>query len=231
MILTNNKHLFSLPALWNTATLKVAFVLLLTLLSMSKGTLADTISDNLDRETAFTELISGTTWITAGFQSGPTTSTLTEVTLLLRAIGTGLPSLYLYTDIGSAPGVRVGTLVSPNLISTQLSETMFGGAGLMLTPNTNYWLVTSAARGVFEWAYTDDNTGVGVGFRHTWGYSDDSGRSWSTADTSPMQMRITATPLTAVPEPRLPLLILVGFAFLILMRGDLLALADKYRAE
>lgn len=216
-MIPTNTRLSSLKASRNTVMLTLISVLPL-LLGTAVTVRADTISDNLDRETDYTELISGTTWITAGFQNGPFASTLNDATLLLRVIGTGLPSVSLYTDMGSAPGVRVGTLVSPPSVPTVLTATTFGGAGLILAPNTNYWIVASATRGAFEWAYTDDNTGGGAGFQHTWGFSDDTGRSWSTADTSPMQMRVDATPLAAVPEPRLPLLILVGFAFLILIR-------------
>ena len=72
--------------------------------------------------------------------------------------------------------------------------------------------MSAPTSGAYEWAYAGDNTGSGVGFYPSWGVSNDAGRSWYTSDLQPMQMRVTADPVSSVPEPGVSSLLLVGLA-------------------
>src|SRR5205807_3337578 len=118
-----------------------------------------------------------------------------------------------YSDGNLEPGSSLGTLISPSSYSSSLATTTFSTSGMTLSPNSTYWLVLSANSGEFDWAWTSDNTGSGIGFQHTWGESDDAGATWFTFDTFPTQFSVAATP---VGEPRsIALLLAVTAGFLL----------------
>ena len=160
------------------------------------------LSDNLNQPTDYTEEITGNAWIAAGFNTGASAYTLTDVQLLL-SWSAGPSILALYSDSRAQPGALLGALISPSTYSTDLTPTLFGGNGLPLTANTNYWLVLTAPAGDVQWAYTDSNYGSGVGFQSNWAASYNAGLLWSTSDLSPMQLSVSADPSgpTTVPEP------------------------------
>ena len=194
---------------------------LATALFLAVCSQAATLSDNLNATTDYTELINGSTFITAGFQTDHSSYTLTAVTALMQQDAPGTLSLGLYSnaapslanDLGSQPGTLVGSLTSPGSYPTALSQVTFGSNSLLLSPDTTYWLVMSApTSGTYEWAYAGDNTGSGVGFYPSWGVSTDAGRSWYTSDLQPMQMSITADPVSNTPEPGVASLVFVGLA-------------------
>ena len=156
------------------------------------------ISDNLLAVTTDTEAASGGSWLTASFATDDATYTLTSVTLLLANPSEGQARLDLYSDGSLEPGSLIGTLSPPDIYSATLAETIFSATDITLSPNSTYWIVLSADSGEFDWAWTSDNSGSGIGFQHTWGQSDDAGVSWFTYDTYPTQFSVTAT---LVPGP------------------------------
>ncbi len=92
-------------------------------------------------------------------------------------------SLYLYSDGGGSPATQLGLLTSPASYSSVLSNTEFGGSGLLLSANNIYWLVASAIGGDFEWAYTYGLAGSGPGFLPAWAFTDDAGTAGSRRKT------------------------------------------------
>lgn len=184
----------------------------LAALSLADGTASAAIlSNNIDNDTGFTEIISSDTWVASRFRTDTLSTTLSTATLLLANDGGGAMSLYLYSDDAGTPATQLGLLTSPASYSSVLSNTEFGGSGLLLSANSIYWLVASAAGGDFEWAYTYDLTGSGPGFLPAWAFTDDAGTTWFAAEDSPMQMRIETQ--SAVPEPASIILMLTGLMF------------------
>jgi hypothetical protein len=182
---------------WITATCLLFAVL------ASVGSAA-TLSDNLNAPTEYTELTFGSTWVAAGFGTDSGSYRLGTVTTLMQQDAAGALHLDLYANGQNQPTSLIGTLTSPSTYPTEtIAPTVFGGSNLLLTPNTTYWLVMSAAgSGAFEWAYSTGHEGAGSGFQGTWGVSTDAGASWYTSDLQPMQMSVTAEPAgAAVPEP------------------------------
>lgn len=180
---------------------------------------ATTLSDNLNDSTYFTELIVGSTWLTAGFRTDSSHYVLSSVTVLIQqdAPGNLVAALYSNTamqpsnDLGFQPDTQLGTLIMTETVPSSLGPVTFGGNDLRLLPNTTYWLVLSApTSGAYEWAYEASNSGSGIGFYPSWGISDDAGRSWFTSDEQPMQMRVVGTPVSAIPEPATNWLVLLG---------------------
>ena len=187
----------------------VTLCLLLSGLAPSRVS-AETLSNNLNAPTAYTELISGTQWVSASFGTGGSAYTLAEITLLMQSDGGGTAGLALYSDSNGTPGVQLGSLQTPTAFSSVLTPTSFGGNSLTLTADTTYWAVLRPISGTTEWAYTDDNTGSGSGFQNTWAISYDGGSGWYTSDSQPMQMRVDGNPSGATPEPGSAFLLLLG---------------------
>ena len=52
---------------------------------------------------------------------------------------------------------------------------------------------TSSVRGAPAWAWTESTSGVGVGFQHTWGFTDNAGATWSTFTVQPQLMATVAS--------------------------------------
>ncbi len=174
---------------------------------------ATTLSDNLSTANAGTEAVSGTNWVAASFSTDASAYRLESNTLSLANITPGSAELDLYSGAGQ-PASMLAALTSPLFYTSSLSPSTFTGSGTALSPNSTYWLVLKAPSGEFDWGWTDDPSGTGVGFTHTWGASDDAGSTWFTADVQPMQLRVTATPASAIPEPGTSALILIGAAML-----------------
>lgn len=180
---------------------------------------ADTLSNNLNAVTNYTELISGSSWTASSFATGNSSYVLSSATLLMMSDAPGPVSLSLYSDSSMKPGSLLGTLGAPASFSSgTLTPTVFGGNSLTLAPGTNYWLVLNASgAGSYEWAYAADNTGTGIGFTHRWASSVDSGVIWSSSDLQPMQMRVEATPaISTTPEPSEVSLVFAGVTLVFL---------------
>lgn len=174
---------------------------LVLLLASGLAINADTISDNLSNTTAGTEVASGSTWLTASFGTGVSSSTLANVTLLLSNPATGVAEVDLYSSSLLQPGSLLGKLTSPVSYSTGLSNTTFSSNGLTLSANSTYWIVLKAVSGEFDWAWTANNAGTGIGFQGAWGVSTDAGSTWYTYAVYPTQFSVTTTATAAVPEP------------------------------
>lgn len=162
---------------------------------------ADTISSNLSNVTTGVEAASGSAWLTASFGTGSSSSNLSSVTLLLSNPTTGVAEVDLYSNSLLQPGSLVGTLTSPGSYSTSLSNTTFSSNGLALSANSTYWIVLKALSGEFDWAWTTDSSGTGVGFQGVWGISTDAGSTWFTYAVYPTQFSVVTTAAAAVPEP------------------------------
>ena len=131
---------------------------------------------------------------------------LNAVTLLMYEVTSGGAQVDIFTDSSFAPGTLVGTLTSPSSYPSSDSNVTFTASGITLNSASTYWVVLKAlSSGEYAWAWTEDDTGSGIGFQHTWGYSDDSGSTWYTYDTSPQMMKVEGSP---VPVP--PSLLLFG---------------------
>jgi hypothetical protein len=182
---------------------------------------AETLSNNLNDTTYYTELVGGSSYITAGFQTGDSGYVLNSVTALMQEDTPGDLTLSLYSNamqaspnnLGFQPGTLLGTLTSSGAVPATLGDATFGGNNLKLAADATYWLVMSApGSGSYEWAYAADNSGTGAGFYPSWGESTDSGKSWYTDDLQPMQMSVNADAVTSTPEPGVSSMVLVGLA-------------------
>lgn len=169
---------------------------------LAAGSAAQTtvLSDNLAAFAFTSEMASTSIWLCAGFGTDAKTYALTTVELRLSdPSGSGFDAaeVAIYTSAGAGvgqPGVPVGTLSSPVASGPLVS---FTASGITLAPSSTYWVVlrsTTAGKNYF-WRWTPEDTGTGVGFLHTWGFSDDSGAHWTTYDTAPLMMRVTAEAL------------------------------------
>lgn len=172
--------------------LRLAAWPLLALAALSVSATAQSLSDNLANPSSGTEVAAGSRWLAASFGTDSSTSTLTAVTLLLANPVPGAARVDLYTDAGLEPGSILGSLSSPATYPTELAEATFTTAGIPLDASTTYWVVLNAPTGELGWSWSADDTGTGVGFRHTWAVSDDAGSAWWSIDIYQTQMGVTA---------------------------------------
>jgi PEP-CTERM motif-containing protein len=165
-------------------------------------TSAVTLTDNLSKTTGPTELIGGDTWISVAFLTDNANYQISSAALLLSSSGSSAAELDRYSAASGKPAQLLSTLMSPASFPSVPSVVSFTGSSYILSPNSTYWLVLKATLGSFDWSWTSDNTGTGVGFLSQWGATDDAGTTWFTADSEPMQLRVLADPVApAVPEP------------------------------
>lgn len=172
------------------------------------------LSDNLDQPpNIIGEIVEGSRWVTASFGTDSRSYEIADVTLPLT-VGTvfGQAEVAIYTDDGFRPGALLGTLDSPPVVPEPTTgETVFTASGILLAPNSTYWVVMRALTEGFEWNYTGSDIGAGVGFQHTWGRSLDAGLTWETFDSEPMLMRVRANAVAdSVPEPTTVALLGIG---------------------
>jgi hypothetical protein len=170
---------------------------------------ATTLSTNIADPSAGTETASGSNFLTASFQTDSSSYNFLSVALLLQQFSSGSTTLALYSDGVLEPGIFLTALTSPSSYSSTLVPTIYSGSAA-LSANTKYWLVLSASSGSFGWSWTT-GAGSGPGFLGEWGSSSDSGATWFTTDTFPLQMSVDATsePLT-VPETSTSMLLIAG---------------------
>jgi hypothetical protein len=122
--------------------------------------------------------------------------------LLLDSTDGGTAAVSIYSDGLLSPGSLLGTLTSGTGASSTLTPVTFSTSGLSLAADATYWVVLQATSGSVDWAWTDDNTGSGVGYQGAWGISSDAGSTWFTDDTYPTQFSVdAAVASTATPEP------------------------------
>jgi hypothetical protein len=180
----------------NFARFAYALVLAVGCLSASTSRGTTVLSDNLGQTSNGIEDVSVDRWVTSSFGTDGSSYVLDSVTLRLR--GEGTVELDLYSDNAGKPGSFLGALTSPGIIPAGDSDVTFGGNGLGLSANTTYWEVLKGVTGTPAWYWTESTSGTGVGFQHTWGFSEDAGVTWSTFTTQPQLMQVVAaTPSTA----------------------------------
>jgi len=180
----------------------IATRLLLTFTACAVLSSAVTLTDNLSKTTEDAEFVGGDTWIAAAFSTDNASYQISSASLLLSTPEPSTAKLDLYSESSGQPGLLLSTLTSPASFPSAASPVTFTGSSYILSPNSMYWLVLQAPTGSFDWSWTEDNTGAGVGFLAQWAASDDAGGSWFTADSEPMQLRVLADAVTpAVPEP------------------------------
>ncbi|MFT3686242.1 MAG: choice-of-anchor R domain-containing protein [Phycisphaerales bacterium] len=154
---------------------------------------ATDLSSNLAAASGGSEAASGVRWLTAGFITDATNTTLTSVTLKLSGTAGSAAQIDIYTDGGIEPGTLVGTLGAIATIPATLGDVTVSG-GVTLQASRSYWLVLKPLIGTINWSWTTANTGTGTGFTHAWGWADDgSTAGWWTSDFYPLQMTVTAS--------------------------------------
>lgn len=194
---------------------------------------ADTISSNLTDASAGTETASGSNLLAASFGTGSSSATLEAVTLLLANSTAGAAEVDLYTNSLLGPGSLVTQLAPPATYSAILTDVNFTANGVTLAANSTYWVVLKATTGAFDWSWTADNTGTGIGYQGTWGTSTDGGNTWFTYAVFPTQLSVTTaeTATAATPEPGTWILcaatLFIGAYFLRKKRNNLTAIEGQ----
>ena len=152
------------------------------------------ISDNLANTSGGVETATGLTNIAASLTTGTSSFSLKSVTLLLDQATAGTATVAIDSDAGLQPGGLVGTLTSPTTYSaTPTNATFTSTAGIALAANTTYWVVLSAPSGSYDWSWSSEETGTGIGFTDTWAETTDGGTTWFAYNSSPTQMKVIAT--------------------------------------
>jgi hypothetical protein len=164
---------------------------------VASGASGTILSDNLGNAITGTEAVGGTRFVDASFGTDASSYSLSSVTLLMQEVTPGNAVLQIYTDSGFQPGLLVGTMTSPASYTSVLGNNLFTSPGIALAPNSTYWAVLEAPTGQYNWAWTSDDTGSGVGLQHTWGFSTDAGATWIENATAPQMMLA----IGEVPEP------------------------------
>ena len=150
------------------------------------------LAGNLEAASAGAETATSTRSLSARFETDLSAHELTSVTLQLAADSpSAIATLAVYSDAGLEPGDIVATLASPGSFSTTSAETTFSASGVTLDPSTSYWVVLTPASGAFDWSWTTDNTGSGVGYSTQWGSEDENEPGlWWTQDIYPLQLSV-----------------------------------------
>ncbi|HEX5010432.1 MAG TPA: choice-of-anchor R domain-containing protein [Planctomycetota bacterium] len=169
-----------------------------TLLVVAGFARASVLSDNLDQLPLGPEVATVTEWLTASFATDAKSYDLTTVVLRVGSSAASDAVVDIYSSVGTGagePGVLVGTLTYSGMSG---SLPVFAAQGIVLDPSTTYWVVVREKPGggssIF-WTWTPSDAGTGVGFQHTWGFSDDSGGSWTIFDQAPLMMQVNAEEL------------------------------------
>ena len=145
-------------------------------LVVAPGAWANTVLfDNIGKPVAHTDTISGPVWLAQSFITDGQSYTLDSATLLLRQTAPGSAQVDIYSG-SSRPTIVVGILSSPAAYSASLTPVTFTASGISLAANSSYWVaIHGLGAGSYEWAWTQDNTGGGVGFSIPLAFSLDAG--------------------------------------------------------
>ncbi len=190
--------------------LKVAIILLATLLCLASTANADVIYDNLGSFNADVDPIASFGPLANSFSTGPSGFTLADVQLLLTLNNlppTGSVSVALYSDSSTSPGnllLNIGTL-NDSALSSALSVFDFPLASTYtLTANKRYWLeVYSLDNSAAWWGWSLDQSAIGVAGEYFYNLDVPASNEYG-----PYQMKLSDT--SAVPEPTTMLLLGLG---------------------
>jgi hypothetical protein len=168
-----------------------------------------TLFDNLGKTQSSFDSPTSARYLAQRFMTDVQPYNLNTITLLMKQTSPGVgPTLQLYSDngLGTSPaGSALMTLTPPGSYTTDFAANVFSGAAYSLAANTSYWAVLSRpSTGVYQWGFTIDDLGGGVGFSPFNAVSTNSGTSWDLQyPADPFQMKVDANTLAgpAVPEP------------------------------
>ena len=167
-------------------------ILSISILALAAAALSgDTLSDNSTATSGGTNVASGKTVLAAKFYA-PVANTLSSVAILMSATSNASSVVSIYSDSSGHPGSLLGTLTNPATYTSSLAlNTFTSTAGIPLTSGLSYYVVLAAPTGSIAWSWTPTNTGSGPGFQVAWGYSLDSGVTWRTQLSFPLQMLVS----------------------------------------
>lgn len=151
--------------------------------------------------------IGSSEWTAQAFTTDATHTRVTDVTTLLRRLGTGSLNLSIYsTATGNKPGsfvAAVGSFDIASQLSNTLEEKLFSGLAISLSANTQYFLVlgvSGATGNQAGWGFTSSISGTGFLFYYS--FSSSSGTTWTDENlNTPQIMRIQAASTSDIPEP------------------------------
>jgi hypothetical protein len=195
-----------------TSSNRTTFVAVAAALLATAAAHAGIVVSNLDEASDMFPSFSGNVWRATSFTTDAQAYTLDTITARLAPQGifpaVAVPRLFL--DASGVPsGAALETFASQGI--TTSGEYTFISTGLLLDPNTTYWLAFQGQDpGQTTWAATNSITQSGI-----WMIGDvmlrssDSGSTWTQTDTFVGKFSIAATP---VPEPSPLVLTLAGLA-------------------
>lgn len=186
---------------------KSVLVALLTGLGFGMPLPAATVVSNLDQPTFGSSPVSTAFWFGNRFVTDASSLgfTLESVTISLGLPGDSSSGLFvaLYSDDSSHPGLPL-EMLSGTASPAVDGDFTYTSLGLVLAPNTSYWIVAGVAAGAgnYSWKVTDSNLFTGswsIPPTATHIYSFNQGGQWEPAqDGFARQFSVAAI---AVPEP------------------------------
>jgi hypothetical protein len=178
--------------------------------SLSAGVI---LTDNLSEPSDGSNTMSNIRYLAIDFRTDNNAYQLDTVTLLVaQDAGTTGPLVQLFSDAGQ-PGTLLATLNGPAAFPATLTDEDFTSPGLLLSPNTTYWIVAQTASGTAYWSDPTTSVGTGVGFLGQWAFLDSPPAPWTVLPVGdqPFQAEVTAD---VVPEPSTFALLAVPFLVL-----------------
>jgi len=180
------------------------------------------VLSNLTNNSTGSDTVNYQSWTGDAFLTDGQSWRLNSVTLDMSSgtSGAGFYFVAIYSDNMGEPGSPLETLTgNPDpYIAGQYTYTA-AGAGLLLNPNTKYWVVQGlsssvSGTGSYKTKYTSNSNETGDWSLPASGYQGylTPGNSWDVLDFDYRKFEITATSNAAVPEPSTWALGLLGSA-------------------
>jgi len=159
-------------------------------------------------------------WLAQPFTTGANPALFNSATIYEKTFyPDGYFWLSIYSDDNGAPGsvLKGGLLNGPSQPNGFLFLTYTATQAIPLTANTRYWIVAAGdglalSGGAYGWAFAANNDYTSpvdwtLGY---WGFTQNSGATWSLSENFNPGRLLTAIDGTIVPEPSAPAL-LIGF--------------------
>ena len=180
------------------------------------------VLSNLANATKGSDTVNYNSWNGDSFVTDSQSWRLNSVTLDMAAgtssTGSGYFFIAIYSDAGTEPGTVLETLTgSTNPYNAGQYTYTAAGSGLLLNPNTRYWIVqglstsVSSGAGSYKTRYTGNAATTGNWSIPASGYQAylTPGNPWDVTDFDYRKLEISAT-VNAVPEPSTWALGLIG---------------------
>jgi hypothetical protein len=166
---------------------------------------AGVIFDNYNQSTSGSQVVDGGNvngWFAQAFATTATDVTLTDVAL--KAVNSDINTAFtvgIYSSVAGSSLNEPGSLIQ--LIYSGTPGQFFdpfdiNGLNVSLSPSTEYFVLIAPTVGELSWSYTNATSALNSN-------STDSGANWSSVNTAPFQMTVTA-----VPEPATMQLLVSG---------------------